>query len=307
MASPNQPNPMLRGIFPAIFTPFDDDLNIDFEMLSQIIDFQLAAGVDGFFVTGSTGEGLLLSLDERLAVIKHAIAHTNGRGKIIAHVGHPSTQAAAALAKRSAAAGADWIASIGPIFHGTTFEGMLRHYRQIATASDLPFMCYSLNSEIVPERDAALFDLPNVAALKYTGSNYYSVQQLVRRVEKPVQLLNGFDEQLVAALSLGFDGGIGSTYNFAPSHYVKIFQHYNDNNVVEAARLQAEINQVTNLVVEFENWSYRKAVMRFIGYDVGPCRPPYAPLTENEYQEFAKRLDELNVLKRATELEPDNV
>ena len=296
---------MLHGIFPAIFTPFDDDLNVDFEALSLLVDFQLDAGVNGFFVTGSTGEGLLLSLDERLAVIKHVIAHTAGRGKVIAHVGHPSTEAASSLARRSAAAGADWIASVGPIYHGTTFEGMLRHYRQIATASDLPFMCYSLNAEIVPERDVALFDIPNVSGLKYTGSNFFSVQQLARRIDRPVQLLNGFDEQLVAALSFGFQGGIGSTYNFAPEFYVGIYQNYQDNNVAEAARLQAQINQVTYLMAGYENWSYRKAIMRYVGYDVGPCRPPYAPLTEEEYQEFAERLEKLDVLTRAIEIESE--
>ena len=292
---------MLSGIFPAIFTPFDEDLNIDFEILSQLIDFHMEAGVSGFFVTGSTGEGLLLSLDERLAVLKHVISQVNGQGKIISHVGHPSTQAAAALARKSANAGADWISSVGPIYHGTTFEGMKRHYHQIATATDLPFMCYSLNSEIIPERDASLFDIPNISGLKYTGNNYFSVQQLVRKVDRPIQLLNGTDEQLVAALSFGFNGGIGSTYNFAPDYYVGIFNHYRENNIVEAARLQAKINKVTNLMLQYENWSYRKAFMRYIGIDVGPCRPPYAPLTEEEYQAFAKKLEALDVLTPAVE------
>jgi N-acetylneuraminate lyase len=294
---------MLTGVYPAIFTPFDDDLNVDFEALSAIIDFQLAAGVNGFFVTGSTGEGLLLSLDERLAVIKHVIAQTNGRGKIIAHVGHPSTQAATALAIKAASAGADWIASVTPIYHGTTFAGTFRHYRQIATATDLPFMAYSLGSEIIPERDCKLFDIPNLSGLKYTNSNYFSVQQLAAMVDRPISIINGMDELFVGSLSFGFHGGIGSTYNFAPAHYVQIFENYQAGNIAEAARLQAEINKVTQLMIQYENWSYRKAIMRYIGYDCGPCRPPYAPLSENAYADFAKKLDALNVLKPARQIE----
>ena len=294
---------MLTGVFPAVFTPFDDELNIDFEMLSQIIEFQLNAGVNGFFVTGSTGEGLLLSLDERLAVIKHAIAHTNGRGKIIAHVGHPSTQAATALAQKSAAAGADWIASVAPIYHGTTFESALRHYGQIAAATDLPFMVYCLNREIVPDRDVKLFDLPNVVGLKYTNSNYFTVQQLIERLDRPVTVLNGMDEHFVASLSFGFHGGIGSTFNFAPSYYTGIFKSYQAGDIVEASRLQKEINRVTSLMLEYENWTYRKAIMRYVGFDCGPCRPPYSPISESEYEVFAKRLDELNVLEPATQTE----
>jgi len=289
---------MLSGIYPALFTPFDDELNVDFDAMASIIDFQLESGVDGFFVTGSTGEGLLLSTDERLAVIRFVAAHCKGKAKTIAHVGHPSTQTSELLAIKSAAAGVDWIASVTPIYHGTTFDGTLRHYRQIATATELPFMVYCLGTEIVPERDVKIFELPNVHGLKYTGANYFSVQQLARQLDRPIALLNLCDEQIVASLSFGFHGGIGSTYNFAPSHYVNIREAFLNSDIDEASRLQAEINMVTDLMIKYENWSYRKAIMRYIGLDCGPCRPPYAPLSESEYETFAGQLDSIGVLKR---------
>ncbi|MGI9517912.1 MAG: dihydrodipicolinate synthase family protein, partial [Pirellulaceae bacterium] len=164
--------------------------------------------------------------------------------------------------------------------------------------TDLPFMVYAFGNDIRWPRDKALFDLPNVCGLKYTGPNFFSVQQLARRLDKPVALMSGFDEQFVAALTMGFQGGIGSTYNFAPQYYAGIYENFQDGNIAEAARLQAEVNCVTEYMVQQENWSYRKAIMRYIGLDCGHCRAPYAPLTESEYASWAAGIDELGILQR---------
>ncbi len=288
----------MRGPHAALFTPFDATGEINFDVLERIVEYQLSAGLQGFFVAGSTGEGLLLSESERNAMIRKVVEINQGRGNVIAHVGHPSTDVATRLAIKAAEAGANWIASVGPIFHGTTFAGAVRHYSQIASATDLPFMVYSIGTEIVPERDVAFFEIPNVSGMKYTGANLYSVQQLARRVDRPVAFMSGFDEQFVAAQSFGFQGGIGSTINFAPMHYADIYRLYHEGNIAGAANRQAEINRVTYLMAGYENWSYRKSIMRYIGLDCGSYRAPYAPLSEPEYEAFAQKLDEIGVLKR---------
>jgi len=288
----------MRGPYSAIFTPFDSTGAVDLDMLTAIAEYQLNHGIQGFFVTGSTGEGLLLTYEERILVIKRLVEFCGQRATVIAHVGHPSTSFASRLAREAAEAGADWIASVAPIYHGTTFEGAMRHYSAISAASDLPFMIYSLGGVIDSRRDVAFFELPNVCGLKYTGANFYSVQQLARFVDRPIALMSGFDEEFVAGQSFGFQGGIGTTFNFAPQFYADIFRHYHAGNIQEAARIQAEINKVTDLMVRSENWSYRKAIMKYIGLDCGWARAPYAPLTDEEYSHYARQLDELNVLQR---------
>ncbi|MCH2179845.1 MAG: dihydrodipicolinate synthase family protein [Mariniblastus sp.] len=287
------------GPYSAIFTPFDPDLAVDLVRLAEITEYQIGQGILGFFVTGSTGEGLLLTYEERLSVIRQVVQTAHNRATVIAHVGHPSTQFAANLARDAADAGADWIASVAPIYHGTTFDGAMRHYGEISSATDLPFMIYSLGGVIEPHRDPAFFELPNICGLKYTGGNFYSVQQMLRFVDRPIALMSGFDEQFVAGQSFGFQGGIGTTFNFAAQFYSQIYQSYQTGDITKAARIQADINRVTELMVRYENWSYRKAIMRYIGFDCGPCRAPYAPLTESEYQTFAGALDQLGVLTRA--------
>ncbi len=288
----------LQGAYSAIFTPMDSSGAVNFEMLLRIADYQVSRGIQGFFACGSTGEGLLLREHERVEVVRQLKLHLGDRARVIAHVGHPSTSVAAELAKRAADDGADWVASTAPIFYGTTPQGAMRHYEQIASATDLPFMIYALGGAMQPDRDLPFFELPNVCGLKYTGANFFSVQQLAGKLTKRVSLMSGFDEQFVAGQSFGFHGGIGSTYNFAPQFYAGIYTAYQAGEIEKAAKLQAEVNQVTALMIEYENWSYRKAIMRYIGFDCGAYRAPFAPLTEGEYQEFARRLEALSVLER---------
>lgn len=288
----------MKGGLSAIFTPFDSSNEINFDALSSIAEYQLSHGLKGFYATGTTGEGLLLTSEERTSVVRYLVEHFGDRATVVAHVGHPSTDVSVNLAKAAAEVGADWISSVAPIYYGTTFEGMVRHYSAISNATDLPFMAYSLGGVIDPVRDAALFELKNVCGLKYTGANFFSVQQLRRRIERPVAMMSGFDEQFVAGQSFGFDGGIGSTYNFGPQFYSGIYENYHAGNVAEAARLQSQINLVTDLMIQYENRSYWKSIMRYIGFDCGGFRMPYGPISDAEYQAFAERLDALGVLER---------
>ena len=170
----------LQGPCSAIFTPFDGSNNVNHEMLDKLVEFQLARGIQGFFVAGTTGEGLLLSSSERTAIVRQVVQACSGRAKVIAHVGHASTEESIELAKQSATAGADWIASIPPLFYGKSFNGTFRHYQAIAGATDLPFMIYAMGTEVNCQRDQAFFDIPNVCGLKYTGADFFSVQQFRR-------------------------------------------------------------------------------------------------------------------------------
>ena len=96
----------MKGALSAIFTPFDSSNEINFDALSSIAEYQLSHGLKGFYATGTTGEGLLLSSEERTSVVRHLVDHFGDRATIVAHVGHPSTDVSVSLAKSSAEAGA---------------------------------------------------------------------------------------------------------------------------------------------------------------------------------------------------------
>ncbi len=293
----------MRGAYAAMFTPFDAAGRVNEEMIEKLVEHGLANGLVGFYLTGSTGEGFLLSNDERKVVMERAAKAVAGRAKLIAHVGCVATDDAVELARFAAKVGIDWVSSVAPVYFGQTFEAAYRHYERISNATDLPFMIYSIKAAVVPSRDVKFFDLPNVKGMKYTGTDYFAVQCLRRRlVEKGKEAIffAGRDEQLVCALAFRnvFSGGIGTTYNIIPRHFAEICRMSFAGDAEGAARMQDEANRVVELMIESENWSYRKAMMKYIGLDCGPYRYPYAPLTDAEYAAFAKRIDALGILPK---------
>lgn len=295
----------MDGAYAALFTPFTADNKVNPEMIEKVMEYGIANGLRGFYLTGSTGEGFLLGEEERKLVMETAVKAAKGRCKLIAHVGCLATDDAVKLARTAADAGIDWVSSVAPVYFGQSFEAAYRHYKTISEATDLPFMVYSIGTNLVPERDVRFFDLKNVKGMKYTGRDYYAAQCLTRKLNKEAIFFAGCDEQLLCGLALGnvFSGGIGTTYNIIPKHFADICALADKGDFKAAAVKQEEANRVVELMIESENWSTRKAMMRYIGLDCGACRAPYAPLTEEEYQTFAKRFEALGIVRRNQALE----
>ena len=289
----------MGGAYAALFTPYDAQGRVNPEMIAKIIDYGLANGLNGFYLTGTTGEWWLLSLEERKLVMEAAVRATRGRCKLIAHVGANRTDDAVVLARHAAKVGIDWISSITPQLYRTSFDAAFYHYKAIAAATDLPFLVYSMGSALVPERDVRLFDLPNVKGIKYTGRDYFAAQCLKRRLGKETIWFAGCDEQLLCGLALGnvFSGGIGTTYNIIPRHFADICRLAAKGDFRAAAKVQDEANRVVELMIESDNWSYRKAMMKFIGLDCGWFRRPFEPLIAAQYRAYARRFAALGVVK----------
>lgn len=289
----------MAGAHAALFTPFDAKGRVNGEAIDAMIERGLAHGLRGFYLTGSTGEGMLLTPEERVYVYDRAVRAAKGRAKLIAQVGCVRTEDAVALAKAAAKAGVDWISSVAPVYFGQSFPSTLRHYKAISEATDLPFLVYAFNATLVPERDVRLFDLPNVRGIKYTGSNFYACERVTRMLDKETIWFNGCDELLISALAMGdvFAGGIGLNYNIIPGHFAKICALCAANDFRAAMPWQLEVNRLVDLVLESlaDNWSGCKALMKAVGIDCGPCRAPYAPLTDAEDRAIRAKFAALNL------------
>jgi N-acetylneuraminate lyase len=289
----------MYGAYAAMFTPFDRKGRLNLEAIDALIEHGLKGGLKGFYLTGSTGEGMLLTLEERKAVYRRAVEASKGRCRLIAQVGCVRTEDSIELAKAAADAGVDWISSVAPVYFGQNFPSTVRHYKAISEATDLPFMIYAFNSELVPERDIRLFDLKNVKGIKYTGRNFYVCQRIKRMLDKETVWFAGCDELLVSALALGdtFDGGIGLNYNIIPRHFAKICELCTKNDFRSAAKWQAEANRLVDVVVDSfaDNWSSFKVLMKAVGIDCGYCRAPYAPLSKAQERAVLTRFAALGI------------
>lgn len=289
----------MAGAYVALMTPFTKRNAVNVPMLERQVAYYLSRGIRGFYVTGGTGEGLLLSKAERKRVVE-AVAQANaGRGKVIAHIGCLNTDDAVELARHAEQAGADWISSVAPVYFGQTFAATHRHYTQIASSTGLPFLIYSsAGKDLDPDRDARFFDIPNVKGMKYTGNDFYALQRLIWRLDRPAIFFSGMDPLFVPAFASGcLAGCIGTTQNVVPRHFSRMYEAMTRNDFAAASRLQAEANRVLQLMVESENWSYRKAMVRYLGLDVGAARPPYEPLSEDAYAAFAERLRKQGIVR----------
>ena len=294
----------MNGAYAALFTPYDEKGRVNPEMIEKIVNYGIKNGLNGFYLTGTTGEWWLLSLDERKQVMEAAVKAAKGRCKLIAHVGANCTDDSVLLAKHAAKVGIDWISSITPQLYRNSFDAAVYHYKTITAATDLPFMVYSMGSALVPERDIRFFDIKNVKGIKYTGRDYFAAQCLKRKLDKETIWFAGCDEQLLCGLALGnvFSGDIGTTYNIIPRHFAKICELAAKGDFKTAAKWQDEANQVVELMIESDNWSYRKAMMKFIGLDCGWFRKPFEALTVAQYTAYAKRFAKLGIVKQGAAL-----
>ena len=287
----------MAGAHAAMFTPFDKKGRVNGDAIDALIEYGLKGGLKGFYLTGSTGEGMLLTLDERKYVYERAVKAVKGRAKLIAQVGCVRTDDAIELAKAAADVGVDWISSVAPVYFGQNFPSTLRHYKAISETTDLPFLIYAFNATLVPERDAKLFDLKNVKGIKYTGANFYACERLKRMLDKETIWFNGCDELLVSALAMGdtFAGGIGLNYNIIPRHFAKICELCAKNDFKTAAEWQLEVNRLVDLVVGAfpDNWSEFKVLMKAVGIDCGFCRAPYAPVPRSREHALLAALDRI--------------
>ena len=210
----------MEGAFVPIFTPYTKDDKINGDMVGKQVERLLKAGVKGFYVGGGTGEHVLLSLAERKYLAEAAISAVNRRAKVIIHVGCTYTEDSVRLAKHAEKAGADWIATLGPLVFGQNFDASYYHYSRIAGASGLPLMIYCWYRDLVPDRERKFYEIPNLKGLKYTGRDFWSVQEMRKMVDKEIVCFVGDDPHLLSGLAMNklFSGGIGTTYNLIPQH-----------------------------------------------------------------------------------------
>ncbi len=211
---------MLTGSLVALVTPMFEDGSLDFDSLTKLIDFHIAAGTAGIVAVGTTGESATLDVEEHLAIVAATIKHVAGRIKVIAGTGGNSTREAISLALEAKRLGADMTLSVVPYYNKPTQQGIYLHYEAIAKAVDLPMILYNVPGRTVADmsNDTALrlAELDNIVGLKDATGDMGRAADLVLRAPKEFALYSGDDATSLAFLLLGGHGVISVTANVAP-------------------------------------------------------------------------------------------
>jgi len=294
----------MGGAYSAMYTPFFRDGakagELNEEMIEKLVEYGVKKGLTGLYLTGSTGEGFLLSLEERKRVYDRAVKAAKGRLKLIAHVGCLNTSDACGLARYAAKAGIDWVSSVAPVYFGQDFDAAYDHYKTISEATDLPFMVYSVLGKLNPAQAVKLFELKNVHGMKYTGRDYFELGCLARKLPKPAIFFAGADEQVLNGFATGvFAGCIGTTDNQMPEHFVKICKLAAEGRFVEARKYQEDVCRFVEVLFTDANFSTHKSVMKYLGLDCGNARRPGGrPLTESQYDAYIAKVEALGIFRK---------
>lgn len=279
---------MMHGIFPALLTPMSDDgTHVNIAVLRELVAFHIARGVSGFFVCGGSGEGLLLSPDERRTILDSVMDVARGRARIIAHIGALDTATAQQLAAHAASLKVDAISAVPPVYFRVDEQALLDHYRMIAEAAPhVPLYPYNIPSatgvEITASVMARLLEIPTISGIKYSSYNLYDMRNIIELAPERLSVLSGFDEVCVAALALGAHGAIGSTYNVMPATFSAIFQAMQQGDLASAQLLQLRANRVIKALLSVPLIAGLKAVLSSWGINCGGPRRPQRPLIAAE-------------------------
>ena len=291
----------IEGVMPALMTPYGPDGAVNVDMIRRLVAYQLEQGCCGFFVCGSTGEGLLLTPEERNLVARTVIETVAGQVPVIVHVGALSTDAAAALARDARAAGADAVSSVPPIYYRVGLEGMMRHIRAIAQAAELPTFYYHIPRLTGVELTAdelvdAFTNVDGVVGLKFTHTDLFMLWWILDAAQGKLRVFNGADQMLFQGLSTGACGGIGSTYNYQMATIAGIYRAVKAGDLEQARQLQWRANCVIRVM--FRNGpglSTEKAIMKLLGFDVGVPRGPIGPFPDERLPALRRQLEEVGL------------
>lgn len=279
-------------IFSALVTPMHADESIDYNTLSKLVDTQLGRGVEGFYCCGSSGEGLLLNLDERTEIVRTVIQAAAGRAPVIAHVGTIRTADAIALAKDAEAAGADAVSLIPPYYYRFTADEILGYYNRVMAATSLPVIIYNIPQFTQVQFDKTLagplLDQEQVLGVKHTAHDLYSLERMTAAYPEKV-FFNGFDEIYLSSLAAGAKATIGTTVNLQPELFLHARKLFESGDLAGARGVQEQINDTVEELVSQGVFRAAKYLAGDGVLDCGNLREPFEPL--NDVQR--KQLDRL--------------
>jgi dihydrodipicolinate synthase/N-acetylneuraminate lyase len=284
----------LHGVITPLVTPFDQHNHIDFSALCQVVDFVIAGGVQAVMVGGTTGEGMMLSLDERKALAESVVRQASGRVKVIIHTGCIDTGSTVELTKHACATGADIVSAITPYFFTFNDEQLFHHFVSVAEAAqDTPVLLYvfpgNAKNDISPALLARLLKAaPNIAGIKSSNDDLVRFQDYVKVGGEDFVPCFGVDELMLGGLVFGSKAQISGNSNSFPEPFVALYQAFQAGEYQRAQELQEKVNSIVALHHAGATIAYFKATLKQRGIPAGRVRPPMRELTEDEMQEVIR-------------------
>ena len=291
-----------RGVYPALITPMTAGDELNEAALREVIEFNIQAGVHGFWVAGGTGESVLLEDEENMRIAEIVSDQARGRIENIMHVGAATTARAVKLAEHAAKSGVEAICCVPPFFYRQSDEAIVEHYKAVGAAANLPLFVYNLPQatgvEITPDMMQKIQEgVPQLKGLKHSAVTFANVRAFSNM---GLQCLVGNAMLMLPALTIGASGCVDGPPNVAPELWVEIWNAYNDGDIHRAEAAQEKASQVTDLVRSIGLHAGTKAILsERLGIDCGAPRLPGQPITPEQRTMMRQRLNELGIGRAA--------
>ncbi|MCQ2164869.1 MAG: dihydrodipicolinate synthase family protein [Bacteroidales bacterium] len=296
------------GLIDAPFTPMLPNGDVNYDIIPAYAAMLAKNGLKGVFINGSSGEGYMLTTEERMKLAEAWIKAVPAGFKVIVHVGSCCLRDSVKLAAHAAALGAWGIGSMAPPFPKIgRIEELVKYCEAIAGAApELPFYYYHIpvfNGCYLPMVDllkAVDGRIPNFAGIKYTFENMYEYNQCRLYKDGKYDMLHGQDETYLPSLAQGgAQGGICGTTNYNGREQVAIGEAWAAGDLAKAQELQNFSQDVINVICHYRgNIVGGKRIMKFLGLDMGPNRVPFRNMTDEEETAMKAELEAINFFER---------
>ncbi len=298
----------IKGLIVAPFTPFDKKGEVNLAPIAEYAAMLQKNGLIGVFINGSSGEGYMLTVEERLKLAEKWMSVAPKGFKVIVHVGATCIKDSFRMAQHAREIGAFGIGAMAsPFPKAGRVEELVKYCEEIACgAPDLPFYFYhipALNGVYLPMLSflqAADGRIPNLAGIKYTYESLYEYNQCILYENGKFDMLHGQDETILSALVMGgAQGGISGTGSYIGNSLVEIINQYKSGNLEKARDYQNFAQKVINVIARYRgNIVCGKRIMKLIGIDMGINRTPFQNITDEEENIIKKELDSIGFFER---------
>lgn len=291
---------IFTGAGVAIVTPMKENGDVNYEVLGELIEEQIAGGTDALIICGTTGESSTLSHEEHLDVIRYAIEKVAKRIPVIAGTGSNCTETAVYLSQEAEKMGADALLLVTPYYNKATQKGLIKHFTTVAESVKLPIILYNVPSRtgcnILPETAVAMAkDVENIVAIKEASGNISQIAKMMQLADGCIDLYSGNDDQIVPILSLGGKGVISVLSNVAPKETHDIVQLFLEGKVEESRDLQLKALPLINALFSEVNPIPVKAALNMMGKNAGTLRGPLTDMEEAGAKKLAQAMKDFGI------------
>ena len=274
---------ILKGTGVALITPFKKDKSIDFAALENLIDIQIAGGLDYLVSLGTTGESVVLSDEEKMEVFNCTVNKVNGRVPIVIGIGGSDTAAVIKSFSKFDLSKVVAILSVTPYYNKPSQEGLFQHYVALADAAPKPILLYNVPGRTGKNMSAAttlrLASHPNIAGIKEAGPEMAQMIAILKDRPSNFLVVSGDDEIVMAQMACGCDGVISVAANAFPKPFSDMIRFAMAGDFSMAKRVNDLLSEGYTYMYEENNPSGIKAFMFEQGLIENELRLPLVPVS----------------------------